>query len=148
MTTNFSNLANTANCKDSCEFLSDTFEQVRYQNSLHWQTGTVDWADGAMGFTLYNYLNKVIYTRSASKTIRYQQDTVYTQEPIGKIVFAGTSDGYHGQFSVTDFNGLNVPLNCRNCLVNSPTTLLQNVYIDEDMNGDKWVSKNRYQKIK
>ena len=66
-----------------------------------------------------------------------QQEDLSVSSEIAEIVFSGTSDGFHGSFIVRDSEGSPREFHCNNCLSNSPTFDLKNIYIDSDMNGDQ-----------
>jgi len=89
-----------------------------------------------MGFTLYDDENNSIYDRPVTSTSHNRQEDIPVSSEISEIVFSGSSDGFHGSFIVRDSDGSAREFHCTNCLSNSPTMDLKNIYIDTDMNGD------------
>ena len=89
-----------------------------------------------MGFTLYDEDNYIIHNRPVTHTGFNENHDIVVPTEIAEIVFHGTSNGFHGSFVVYDSAGSTRLFQCSNCLSNSPTTELKNVYIDTDMNGD------------
>ena len=69
-------------------------------------------------------------------TNKNEKEDISISSEISKIVFRGNSDGFHGHFTVRDSEGKVKEFHCLNCLSNSQTTDLKNIYIDSDMNGD------------
>jgi len=66
-----------------------------------------------------------------------EQEDISVSSEIAEIVFSGTSDGFHGSVIVRDSEGSPREFHCTNCLSNSPTFDLKNIYIDSDMNGEQ-----------
>ena len=89
-----------------------------------------------MGFSLYDDENNSIYDRPVTWTSHGEHGNIPVSSEIAAIVFSGISDGFHGSFIVRDSDGAARAFHCTNCLPNSPTTDLKNIYIDSDMNRD------------
>ena len=85
-------------------------------NSFHWETGTGSWANGGIGFTLYDQEKKIIYNRPLTMANLNQQEDISVAAQIAEIFFNGTSDGFHGSFIVRDSEGLARKFHCTNCL--------------------------------
>ena len=89
-----------------------------------------------MGFTLYDAWGNITFDRAMVHTGFTQQDISVSSE-IHEIVFSGSSDGFVGTFIVRDNHGQARTFRCQDCLSDSQTTDLNQVYIDSDMNGDR-----------
>ena len=90
-----------------------------------------------MGFTLYDDENNIIYNRLVKTTYHNEQQDISVSSKISEIVFHANSDGYHGSFMVRDNKGSAKEFHCTNCMSNSTTLELKNVYIDTDMDADQ-----------
>jgi len=89
-----------------------------------------------MGFTLYDDENNIIYNRPVTNANHNEQEDIYVSSEIAEIVFHASSS-MHGSFTVRDSEGSAREFRCTNCMSNSATLELKNVYIDTDMNRDQ-----------
>jgi len=89
-----------------------------------------------MGFTLYDDENNIIYNRPVTTANENQQQDISVSSEISEIVFSGNVHGFHGSFIVRDSDGSAKAFHCTNCLSNSPTFDLKNIYIASDMNAN------------
>ena len=106
-----------------------------YSTIFSWATANLKWAEGTLGFTLFDVDNNTLHQRPPMFTDRGESGRIELSSNVETITFiTNTNEGYIGLIKVTiaDKDQL---YRCTNCRADSNITSLSVIALDGDLNG-------------